>query len=474
MPWIALIPPLTTLIAVFLTRRVILSLALAVITGSFLKSGFTVDSLITAGNYIAGSVSQKENAYTLVFLVLFGSLAELIKVSGGIAGFRDIAGRRIKSERGVLVATWALLPFTFFDNSFRSLSVGSILGPLMEKVNGSKEKLAFVLTVTTGQVIVLIPLATAYVAYMVSLVRASLPDGAVYGYYEIFLKSLFWNFYSLAMIGLAVGVSLWGLKHGTLRLEALAGEEKLTEVHLKKLKFLENLPPEFPARVINLIVPITTLLVATIFFFWWTGKSKAGSFFASLGNADFAVSIMAGTLLALVASGIFFWLQKINFAEIEGHVVEGGQSVLNLLVILVLSWALSQVVRDLGFSKLVSSTFAGALPAWAIPAAVFLAGAAISYVIGSSWATWALLMPLAASLIETGNLNPAMIFGAVWAGGSVGDSTSPLSDIPILVSSILNIPVGKYASGALPFAIAGIAFSTIAYMVVSFAGSIGH
>lgn len=472
MPWTALIPPLTTLIAVFLTRRVILSLALAVITGSFLKSGFTVDGLITAGNYVAGSVSQKENAYTLVFLVLFGSLAELIKVSGGIAGFRNIAGRRIKSERGVLMTTWALLPFTFFDNSFRSLSVGSILGPLMEKVNGSKEKLAFVLTVTTGQVIVLIPLATAYVAYMVSLVRASMPNGT--GFYEIFLKSLFWNFYSLAMLALALGVSLWGLKYGTLRLEALAGEEKLTEVHLKKLKFLENLPPEFPARIANLIIPIITLLVATIFFFWWTGRSKAGSFFASLGAADFAVSIMTGTLLALVASGIFFWLQKINFAEIESHVVEGGQSVLNLLVILVLSWALSQVVRDLGFTKLVTSTFTGALPAWAVPAAVFLAGAAISYVIGSSWATWALLMPLAASLIETGSFNPAMIFGAVWAGGSVGDSTSPLSDIPILVSGILNIPVGKYASGALPFAIAGIAFSTIAYIVVAFAGSTGH
>ena len=64
-------------------------------------------------------------------------------------------------------------------------------------------------------------------------------------------------------------------------------------------------------------------------------------------------------------------------------------------------------------------------------------------------------------------MNPAVLFGAVWAGGSVGDSTSPLSDIPILVSSVMKIPIAQYSSGAMPFALGGIFISTLIYIVVS-------
>lgn len=465
MTWLSLIPPLAALALVLLTRRVILSLALAVVIGSFLAKGLSLNGLLIAVNYLAGAISEKGNAYTLAFLILFGALAELIKVSGGVAGFTNMTSRWVKTEKGVLLAAWALLPFTFFDNSFRSLSVGAILEPLMEKVEGSKEKLAFVLVVTTGQAIALIPLATAYVGYMVSLVRANLPEGTPLMPYSVFFKSILWNFYSPAMLVLALGVTILGLRYGKLRLEAVGGgEEEFTKIHLEYEKYINELPPEYPARVVNLVVPVMILLGATVFFFWWTGKKGTGSFFAALGAADFSVAIMTGTLLALIISILLYWLQGISFTEIESHIIKGGQSVLSLLVILVLSWALSQIIRDLGFARFVTANFAGSIPTWAIPSTIFLAGAAISYVIGSSWATWALLMPMAAGLAQVGGLNPAVVFGAVWAGGSVGDSTSPLSDIPILVSSVMKIPVARYASGALPFALGGLFISVLAYI----------
>ena len=312
--WLSLIPPLATLVLVLLTRRVIISLALAVIVGAFLKTGFSINAFITTSNYLAGAIAEEENAYTLAFLVLFGALAEMIKVSGGIAGFTKVAQGWMKSERSVLLTTWGLLPFTFFDNSFRSLSVGAILDPLIEAVKGSKEKLAFVLTVTTGQVIVLIPLATAYVGYMVSLVRANLPAVANITPYGTFLRSLLWNFYSPTMLALALGVSLWGLRYGKVRLAAAGGAEEFTEVHLEKERYLEELPPEYPARLMNLILPIATLLTVTIFFFWWTGRKETSSFFAALGAADFAVAIMTGTLFALIVSMLFFWWLRISLS----------------------------------------------------------------------------------------------------------------------------------------------------------------
>ena len=88
---------------------------------------------------------------------------------------------------------------------------------------------------------------------------------------------------------------------------------------------MEELPPEYPARVINLILPIAALLALTIFFFWWTGKDEAGSFLAALGAADFAVAIMTGTLLALIVSTLFFWLQKIAWQKLRTISLKAGK-----------------------------------------------------------------------------------------------------------------------------------------------------
>lgn len=462
--WLALIPPLATLVMVILTRRVVISLGAAVILGSLLKTGFSVNGLVKAGEYIAGAVFQKENAYILIFLVLFGALAELIKVGGGV-GFTNLSERWIKSERGVLLASWAMFPFTFFDSTFRMISIGSILNPLMESVKGSKERLAFILSITSGQAIVFIPLATAYVGYMVSLVRANFPASHGLTPFTLFLKSLPWNIYSLIMLAIALGVTFWGLGFGKLKLNVAGNEEKFTKVHEQRESLLKNLPPEFPPRLWNLLIPILSLLIFTIFFFWWTGRNKANTFINALGAADFTVAITVGTLLGVILTIILFRFEKINFAELEAHVLEGAKSVMPLLAILILSWALSHVIKDLGFSRLVVSVLGNGLPGWMIPGILFLIGAVISFLIGSSWATWAMLMPLAAALYVSSGINPALIIGTIWAGGVVGDSTSPFSDNPIIVSGILKISVVKYTGQVLPYALGGIFLAVIGYII---------
>lgn len=485
MHWISVLPPLVTLVAVILTRRVILSLAAGVLVGSFAITGPRVDGLLLASEYLAGAVAERGNAFTLMFIALFGALAEVVKVSGGVAGFTDAARRQVRSERGLLLTAWLILPFTFFDNVFRTLSVGSVLEPLIDKVKGSRDKLAFVMAATTAQTIVLIPLATAYAGYMVGLVRANMPDvsvgatspGAVF---SLFLRSVYWNLYSISFVVIGLGVTLFGLGYGRLRIRALSGEEEFTPVHEERNKLLEKLPPEYPAKLINLIVPVGVLLLSTLFLFWWTGRGKAGmagaaasgggllgSVTAALGAADFTTSIMAATLLALVVAIPLYWFQKVSFTELETHLVEGSQNVIPLLAILVLSWALSRNVRDLGFDTLVSSVLVGSVPRWAVPAAAFLVGGAISYVIGSSFATWALIMPLAAGLSRAHGVDLALTFGAVWAGGSVGDSASPLSDLPVLVSGVMKIPVARYASAALPYALVAAAVATTGFLLAA-------
>lgn len=455
-----------TFVAVVATRRVILSLVSGVLAGALLRAHFSLSGLLLTGQYLAGAVAQRENAYILIFLTLFGALARLIDVAGGVSGFTDLASKWAKTERRVLLVAWFMLPITFFDNVFHILSVGSILEPLMEKVKGVKERLAFVLAVTTGQAIVLVPLGTAYAGYMVSLVRMNMPaSGHVWSPFSLFLRSILWNFYSIAMLLIALGVSLFGLKFGQKKITVASSGEEFTPVHKQREAFLAKLPPEYPARAMNLVIPLALFLAATILFLWTTGRERASTFLGALGAADFSAAVMTGALVTLGLTVILFRAQGISLIEIETHLIEGAQGVLTLVAILVLSWALSQVVRDLGFTGLVSSVLARSVPAWAIPVAIFLAGAAMSYVIGSSWATWALLVPLGATLAQVTGVDLALVFGAAWAGGSVGDSTSPVADLPVLVSGVAKIDVAGYAGAALPYALAGMLISVILYAI---------
>lgn len=188
-------------------------------------------------------------------------------------------------------------------------------------------------------------------------------------------------------------------------------------------------------------------------------RERKGSYiFGALSSADFNVSIFAGALLTILIAGIYFLFQKISLAEIEVHIIKGGEKVLSLIIILVLSWALTSVTQELGFNNLVSEGFIRSIPKFLIPAALFLISGVISYTIGSSWATWALMMPLAVTFSVNSGVNIATMVGTVWAGGAVTDVVSPLS------ADMAKTTFGEHMVTSLPYVISGAVISVIVYI----------
>jgi Na+/H+ antiporter NhaC len=101
-----------------------------------------------------------------------------------------------------------------------------------------------------------------------------------------------------------------------------------------------------------------------------------------------------------------------------------------------------------------------------IPAAIFLIGGITSYFIGSSWATWALIMPIGLPLAVITGASLPLTMGAVLAGGSIGDNVSPLGETPVLTSAITDIPILELVQTTLPYAAIVIGISTILFISV--------
>lgn len=462
MPWISLLPPLTTIFLTFKTKKLVPSLLAGVILGALIGTRSIFNGITLIGELIIDAVSDKDSLYTLGFLVAFGALSELIEMAGGIAGFSEKVSKWTKSERGVLAWGWLLSAITFFDSSFHTIAVGTVLKPLIEKVKGSKEKFAFILSVTSLQLILLIPIATAYLGYMITLVSNNIKDrGITQNAYSIVVKSVIWNFFSWSMLVIALGVTILGLGFGKFKLGSAKDDtEEFTKQHIEKEEQAGRQVEEYPKKSSNLIVPVVLLLLSTIFFFWWTGREQASTFFGALSSAKFNISIFAGALFTIAVTCVYYLFQRISLAEIESHIIKGGEKVFSLIIILVLSWALTGITQKLGFNNLVGESFIKSIPKFLIPASIFLISSLISYTIGSSWATWALMMPLAVTFAVSSGVSIPLMVGTVWAGGAVTDVASPLS------AQMADTSFGKHLTTSLPYVIAGGVLSLTAYIAV--------
>src|SRR5699024_11825598 len=77
------------------------------------------------------------------------------------------------------------------------------------------------------------------------------------------------------------------------------------------------------------------------------------------------------------------------------------------------------------------------VPLWTIPLILFLLACAMAFATGTSWGTFAIMIPIGVSII--GAIHPEWILpvvGAVLAGSVFGDHCSPISDSTIISSIV--------------------------------------
>ncbi len=461
--------PIAVILLAAATKKIIPSLIAGLLMGGFLLAGGNViNGMTQVSDHLIKSAANEESICIIFFLFLFGSFAEIMKVSGGIKGFTKLTQRFVKTERGALGAVWAVTPVTFIDCCFHDISAGTVGKALIDKVNGNRRKLAFVLNVTSSLLLTLIPFGTTYVGYIMGLITAALAKtNTVQTAYGLYLESIPYNFFSILMILISIGVTLFNLGFKK-EFKAVEGDSQFETEHWQneaheQCSFEENAPP----RPLNLILPLSLLILTTFFFLWLTGRGSGGDIWNAFLHADFEKSIFISSFLTIALTSVYYLSQKMPLREIESHFLSGGAEMLPPIVVLILSWGLSAIIGDLGFASVITG-FAAHVPKFLIPASIYLTCCFTSYFMGSAWGTWALIMPMAISLAVSAGLNLPLIVGAVLGGGALGDNASPLGETAILSSTIAELPLMEHVKSQLPYSLAGVAVSAALYIAAAF------
>ena len=206
----ALTPPLIAISLSLITKEVYSSLFLGILTGALLISGFepvgVLNQLFPKG--IMAVLSDKWNVGILVFLVILGTMVQLMNRAGGSAAFVSWAARGIKSRAGAQLSTMLLGCLIFIDDYFNCLTVGSVMRPVTDKHKISRAKLAYLIDSTAAPICIIAPISS-WAAVVAGFVKGA--NGI-----SIFVQSIPFNFYALLTMMMMIFIIFMKLDYGPM------------------------------------------------------------------------------------------------------------------------------------------------------------------------------------------------------------------------------------------------------------------
>ena len=498
-----LIPPVVAIVLAFITKDVVLSLFIGVFSGTFLINVIDSSILMTfvkgftdIVKRVVGSLADSWNAGIVLQVLCIGGVVALITKMGGTKAVAIWLSKKAKTGVSAQISTWVMGLFVFFDDYANSLIVGPIMRPITDKFKVSREKLAFIIDATAAPIAGLAVIST-WVGLEISLIKQGYELIGITNVnaFSIFVETMPYRFYNLFMLFFIVCTAFMGREFaGMLKAErrARAGElhprrggAMIEDVEDKTLEPKENIKLQSS----NAVIPLLVLILGAFVSFYFSGlgalegealeSAKAHpltfhTFQATFGAADASVALFQSALLATVVAIFMAVYRKIlTVREAIETWGKGWKTMITTIIILLLAWSLSSVIKELGTSRYLVDLLSQSTPKIVLPAAIFILGSFISFSTGTSYGTMGILMPLAIPLasavgmhsgLEGDALHAYMIvnISAVLTGAIFGDHCSPISDTTILSSMGAGCNHIDHVQTQMPYALAVCAISIFA------------
>jgi tetracycline resistance efflux pump len=461
--WVSVLPPVLAIILAIWTRQVYLSLFAGVWLGWMILEDWNLFSgLGVAIEQSVAVLASASNANVILFTLVIGALIATVETSGGVRGFiRFLESRKwVNSARRSQFMAWLIGAIIFIESNITVLVSGAVSRPLFDRYKVSREKLAYIIDSTSAAVCILIPL-NAWGAYNLGILAGLGVEDPL----GVLIGSIPLNFYALSAFFLALATVIWGIDIGPMRAAEERTRDGRTEWPESQPMIDESiLSPEpndrIPPRAVNMVLPIVVMVGMMPVGLWITGE---GDIRAGSG----ATSVLWAVLAALVVAWILVLAQRgSSLDELTRTGLKGAGGLVPLALILLLALALGDVANALGTGEYVAQVTAGVLPPVIFLPLVFLVSAGIAFSTGTSWGTFAIMLPIVVPAAMTLGLPLAPFVAAALSGGIFGDHSSPISDTTIISSMAAATDHIDHVRTQLPYAALAAGIATVAFALV--------
>ncbi len=461
--FVSLLPPLLAIVLALATRQVYLSLAAGVWLGWTVINGW--NPLAGLADAVAASVAvlgDAGNARVLLFTFAIGALIATVEAGGGVRGFVDWIERKrlVTGPRSARVLAFLTGVVIFIESNITVLVAGAVARPLFDRHRRSREMLAYLIDATSAAVCVLIPL-NAWGAYVLALLGEQGVDDPL----GVFVASIPLNLYALAAVALAGFVAVTGWRLGPMaRAERRAEAGVLHDEGATPAVDEGALVPEpttnIPPRPLNMLLPLGAMVGMMPLALWITG---GGDLRAGSGSTSVLWAVLTGLV---VVWGLLLVQRALSVDELTKTGLRGGGGMLGIALVLLLALALGGVAREMGAGLYVAQLAAGTVPPAGLLPLVFATGAFIAFATGTSWGTFAIMIPLAVPAAAALGLPAAPFLAAALSGGIFGDHASPISDTTVVSSLAAATDHIAHVRTQLPYALLAGGVAAIGFALV--------
>lgn len=449
--WLSVLPPIVAIVVVLWRREVILALFLSVFTAELLQQTLTPGAVPMAGLFtlerIVAVFDDKDNARILIFSMMIGALLAYIRQSGGVSAMvSSIIKRGIaRNPRQAAMLTTGVGAAVFVESNLSVLTAGILSRGIFDRFGLSRAKLAYIIDSTSAPICILI-LLNAWGAYVLALL----------GGYELGMPAaqVLWgtvglNFYALVTLVIVVFSAWTGKYFGPLA----------TSQTLKHEDSAENLEVE-ATHPSFMLIPLAVMVGGMVGFMIWTGDGV-------MANGSGSRSVLYSVALAcLVAYVMMLGSGKFSHIKLVKIAFEGMGEILPLVTIVLFSLALGASLKELGTGVFIAGLVGDYLPIYLIVPMMFLAGSLVSFSTGTSWGTFAILIPIGMPLVQELGLPPQLVLAAILGGGVFGDHCSPISDTTAVSAIASGCDLLEHVRTQLPYAVVAGSITMLMYLVV--------
>ena len=459
-------PPLLAIVLALVTKEVYSSLFIGVAMGALLYTGFHPWNAFVAFFDI---MKNSMNLNILIFDVLLGMIIVLMSKSGGSAAYGKWAGTKIKSKKSAMLATTGLGVLIFVDDYFNCLTVGSVMRPVTDRFKVSRAKLAYIIDATAAPVCIIAPISSWAAA-----VNSYVPEDAGISGFQLFLRTIPYNLYAILTLLMVFTIILTGLDFGLMKKHeknAAAGDlftsggEEFDQV--KEEEISSN------GKVIDLVLPVLVLIGTAIGAMIYTGfLGGATDVVTAFSGCDAETSLIFATLITVMFMLVLYLPRKvITFKGFMDSFVEGFKMMIPAIGILIFAWSLKGMGDALEIASFVENLVgSNASASVMLPAILFLVAIFLSFSTGTSWGTFAILVPIAIAMFPGADNMQMMIIAvaSVLSGAVCGDHVSPISDTTVMSSAGAQSNHINHVTTQMQYAVVVAVVSAIGYVIAGF------
>jgi tetracycline resistance efflux pump len=465
--WLSILPPVLAIFLAIKTKHVYISLTVGIWLGwTIIHNWNPLTGIIQTVNILVAVFEDADNTRVVLFSAVIGAIITFTQYSGGMKGLVNwVVGKGlVKTKKSTAFLAWFLGFIIFIESNICVLVSGAVCRPIFDKVKVSREKLAYILDSTSAPKCIIIPL-NAWGAFILGLLAAQGIEDPI----RVFIASIPFNFYAFAAIILVLFVIFSGKDIGPMReAERRVREEgKLLRDGAEPLisddVIMMKEKPGVPPRAVNMILPVATMVVMMPVVLFITGKGN-------LMEGSGSLSVLWAVICGLTAGAIAYKAQKIlTGREITDVFMKGVGGIIPLASLMILAFAIGDTCDALGTGPFVAQAAKSTLNPGIVPVVLFLISCFIAFSTGTSWGTFAIMIPIAVPMINIIGLHPGLTIAAVLGGGVFGDHCSPISDTTIISSMASATDHIDHVRTQVPYALIAAFVAVILFVIFGFA-----